>query len=157
MKGLKGMAMPGMDDSDSSEDDGMPISTKGQKSQALSTDKKCPCNNQDNKVARHRIQRDLEDFVDSEYMTIVWEKCPVHPEKRNDMKYTFNYKADETSPYEGIWVRFLVEIPDNYPNDKPTVICLEKLFHPNLDKNSGDVCSKVLTSWKVNCTLNDVH
>lgn len=48
---------------------------------------------------------------------------------------------------EGIWAgatfEFSFDIPDSYPFKPPVVICLNKIFHPNVDV-LGNVCLNLL-------------
>lgn len=62
---------------------------------------------------------------------------------------------DEGS-YEGGKFSFSLTIDDNYPINPPTVLCLNKIFHPNIDL-SGRVCLNILREdWSPALDLHGV-
>ncbi|KAM0672798.1 NEDD8-conjugating protein ubc12 [Ordospora colligata] len=63
--------------------------------------------------------------------------------------------------YEGRVLRFMVKIPCEYPFKSPKVICLDRVFHPNIDEN-GNLCMEILRlGWKpiygLECILANLH
>ena len=63
--------------------------------------------------------------------------------------------------YEGRVLRFVLKIPCEYPFKSPKVVCLDRVFHPNIDEN-GNVCMEILRlGWKpiygLECILANLH
>ena len=55
------------------------------------------------------------------------------------------------SPYEGGKFKIGIEIPDNYPNEPPKCKFITKVFHPNINFSTGNICVNFL---KVNSDNN---
>lgn len=63
-------------------------------------------------------------------------------------------------PDRGLWAGapfvFSIKVPDMYPHDPPKVMCLTKLYHPNIDLE-GHVCLNILREdWKPVFDINSV-
>lgn len=73
----------------------------------------------------------------------------------NELQVTFY--GPKGTPYSmGVWdVR--VDLPEQYPRQSPAVRFLNKIYHPNIDLASGDVCeSAVKQEWKSSSDLLDL-
>ncbi|KAJ6262530.1 Ubiquitin-conjugating enzyme [Drechslerella dactyloides] len=61
------------------------------------------------------------------------------------------------TPYEAGAFRISIKCTDTYPNTPPTANFKTKIWHPNVDEKSGEVCVDTLkTSWTPTTTLRDV-
>jgi len=62
-----------------------------------------------------------------------------------------------TTPYEGSVFRLTLRIPPNYPQEPPKANFETKIFHPNVDERTGDVCVETLKrDWDPKLTLRDI-
>jgi len=52
--------------------------------------------------------------------------------------------SPDDGPWQGGKFRFRVSVPPDYNLSPPAVRCLTKLWHPNIDGESGDVCLSIL-------------
>lgn len=58
--------------------------------------------------------------------------------------------------YEGRVLRFKLKIPHAYPFKPPKLLCLDKVFHPNID-DDGNVCMEILRlGWRPTHGLESV-
>ncbi|KXS17238.1 hypothetical protein M427DRAFT_110662 [Gonapodya prolifera JEL478] len=61
-----------------------------------------------------------------------------------------------SGPYMGGTFRFGFSTPLTYPYEPPRVKCLQRVYHPNLDRD-GNICLGILTDeWKSTMDLNSV-
>ncbi|KAF3934939.1 hypothetical protein ABW19_dt0207840 [Dactylella cylindrospora] len=61
------------------------------------------------------------------------------------------------TPYESGAFKLTIKCTDNYPNAPPTANFKTKIWHPNVDEKSGEVCVDTLkTSWTPSTTLRNV-
>ncbi len=66
-------------------------------------------------------------------------------------------KGPEDTPYEkGSW-KISINFPNNYPFSSPSIGFIDKIYHPNVDYNSGSICFNVLNEeWKPIYTANHI-
>jgi len=70
----------------------------------------------------------------------------------------FTLKGPKDSVYEGGKWQVRVEVSDDYPYKSPSVGFLTKIYHPNVDFNSGSICLNVLNqTWSPIYNLSHIH
>ena len=74
--------------------------------------------------------------------------CNVEQNEDGSNKITFDILGPKDSIYEtGKW-KILIEFPNQYPYKSPSVGFVNRIYHPNIDFNSGTICLDVLnTEW----------
>ena len=63
----------------------------------------------------------------------------------------------EHTPYEkGSW-KIAIQFPYKYPFKSPSVAFIDKIYHPNVDYNSGSICLNVLNEeWQPIYTIEHI-
>jgi len=90
-------------------------------------------------AAHLRVQRDLADLELPPNVKIL---------RKEDEWMEFSLVIyPETGYWKGGLFEFKFNIPAKYPFDVPKVICVDKLYHPNIDLE-GKICVNVLRPWK---------
>jgi ubiquitin-conjugating enzyme E2 H len=63
----------------------------------------------------------------------------------------------EETPYAGGMFKLCCQLPASYPLDSPSIVFKTKIWHPNVEKESGSICLDVLGKrWTPVIRLRDV-
>lgn len=72
-------------------------------------------------------------------------------------EFLVDFHAPRESVYEGGVFKVHVELPDQYPIKSPSIGFITKIFHPNIDLQSGTVCLDVINqTWSPMFDLKNV-
>jgi len=95
-----------------------------------------------------RILKDIDNLVKIAPDTII---------DNNNIVY-FTLEGPKDSIYEnGKWA-IRIEFPKQYPYKSPSVGFITKIYHPNVDFNSGTICLNVLNkSWTPIYNLTHIY
>ncbi|HSA76230.1 MAG TPA: ubiquitin-conjugating enzyme family protein [Nitrosarchaeum sp.] len=76
----------------------------------------------------------------------------------NIRNFVITFRGPPDSLYEESVIELLFEVPITYPEIYPTLKFNGRMYHPSVDKESGQVCLDILTShkWSMSCTLVSV-
>eukprot|EP01129_Flabellula_baltica_P011881 TRINITY_DN5275_c0_g1_i3.p1 TRINITY_DN5275_c0_g1~~TRINITY_DN5275_c0_g1_i3.p1 ORF type:complete len:145 (-),score=21.59 TRINITY_DN5275_c0_g1_i3:70-504(-) len=73
----------------------------------------------------------------------------------NALNWGVILRGPQGSAYEGLELPFILTIPLEYPFKAPEVTFQIPLFHPNVEYNTGRMCSGILSPWAPEMTIND--
>lgn len=91
-------------------------------------------------ISQKRKERDIIKLISSGY------SITRNQEKPSELTVIFN-GPKETLYENGIW-NILIHLPENYPYKSPSIGFLNKIYHPNIDFNSGSICLDVINqTW----------
>ena len=91
------------------------------------------------KPSNKRIARDIEKLL---------EKKELQVKQTDNDIISCILNGPKDTPYEGLNWKIIISFPDSYPFSSPSVGFIDKIWHPNVDYNSGSVCLNVLNqSW----------
>ena len=101
------------------------------------------------KAGKRRIDTDVIKLIESKH------QVTVKSDSLNDL--TVKFYGPQDTPYEaGVW-KVRVSLPDDYPFKSPSVGFLNKIFHPNIDEDTGVVCLDVINQkWSALYDLNNI-
>ena len=98
---------------------------------------------------QRRREKDVMKLLMSSY------KVESLNEQRTEFIVDFN--APNDSLYEGGVFKVHVELPEQYPIKSPSIGFMTKIFHPNIDLQSGTVCLDVINqTWSPMFDLTNV-
>eukprot|EP01083_Nonionella_stella_P002589 7419_1 len=110
----------------------------------------------DSKINRKkRIITDLQRLRDPREAHL--PKYDIRQEKANDLNVIYTeIRGPEDTPYSGGYFVIRFEFTSDYPVSSPSVAFATKIWHPNVDHNSGSVCLNSLNqNWQP--TVNIRH
>ena len=97
-----------------------------------------------------RIARDIKDLIDGGF--------EVRDEK-GGTEYEMSYfivkiKGPAETPYENCFWSLRFTIPEKFPFSSPSVGFIQRIYHPNVDEESGTICLDALnSSWSPTFTI----
>ena len=66
------------------------------------------------------------------------------------------FKGPKGTPYDNGIYYFDIVLKDDYPSSKPLVTFMTKIFHPNIELNSGKVCLYYINHYSQYNTLSEL-
>lgn len=100
-------------------------------------------------MQQRRKEKDVMKLVMSEHHVEVLNEA--HTE------FVVDFHGPKESIYEGGVFKIHVELPDQYPIKSPSIGFMTKIFHPNIDLQSGTVCLDVINqTWSPMFDLKNV-
>ncbi|KAK9747941.1 hypothetical protein RND81_02G025300 [Saponaria officinalis] len=85
---------------------------------------------------------------ESDIVRLMMSNFTVEPINDRTDEFYVIFRGPKESLYEGgVW-KLHVELAINYPYEPPTVTFVNKIFHPNINEQSGVICLDVINkSW----------
>ena len=95
-----------------------------------------------------RINRDIKNLMTLDNSNV---------KLMDDKTIHCNILGPEDTIYNGGRWKIIIMIPDSYPFKSPSIGFIDKIWHPNVDFQSGSVCLNVLNqSWSPIYTLEHI-
>ena len=77
------------------------------------------------------------------------EGITAEPIDENDLtKWKGRVEGAKGTPFEGGYFHFKINIPENYPFEPPEVKMITKVYHPNINSQTGNICVNILEKDK---------
>jgi ubiquitin-protein ligase len=99
-----------------------------------------------------RIMKEFNQLKNSKCISIV--KCEFINGDMNNWLVAF--EGSPTSPYEDGIFKVKVNLPDNFPNGRPYLYFITKMFHPNINPADGCVSLNLMYEWVPTRTIEEV-
>merc|ERR1719235_322647 len=103
-------------------------------------------------MARQRLLQELREIARN-------PDPAIHLEMAGDTieEWTARVHGPKDSPYEGGVFALQIKCSTEYPMSPPTVTFVTKIFHPNVNFDTGELCLDILkTDWSPAWTLQYV-
>ena len=98
-----------------------------------------------------------EEYTNLQRDPIVTLGCTVGLINPGDL---FHWKISligpQDTPYAGGMFFLTADFPDDYPNGKPEVKFINKIYHLNVSPSNGHVCVSTLNDWKPRTPFSDI-
>ena len=96
--------------------------------------------------------KEFNQLKNSKCISIV--KCEFINGDMNNWLVAF--EGSPTSPYEDGIFKVKVNLPDNFPNGRPYLYFITKMFHPNINQANGCVSLNLMYEWVPTRTIEEV-
>ena len=100
----------------------------------------------------NRIMKEFNQLKNSKCIPII--KCEFINGDINNWKVAFEGSA--CSPYEDGIFQVKIKLPNDFPNERPCLYFITKMFHPNIQQSDGKVSLNLLYNWVSTRTIEDV-
>ena len=105
-------------------------------------------------LAHTRLNKELK-----EYMKLT-EKDRIRlmlTDNENIFQWQAIIKGPPDTSYEGGIFKIKIDVPEDYPISPPKCVFMTKIFHPNIDFNTGAICFELLKDkWTPQWSLESV-
>ena len=94
------------------------------------------------RAIQNRLKKELNQLTDNPICgsTVLLE------EENNIRKWIVCVKGPVETPYEGGNFKLKFDFPDNYPFKPPEVKFITTMYHPNIKKDTGEICLDVFAN-----------
>ena len=98
-----------------------------------------------------RIKKEFEILKNSKVIPIV--KCEFINNDINNWKVSF--KGSSCSPYEDGIFQLKVNLKNGFPDERPWIYFITKMFHPNVRQSDGLISLNLLYGWVNTRTIEE--
>ena len=107
-----------------------------------------------NSIGIERIKKEFNHIKNDAVLSLIEGDISTI---NNDYKYLrVCFKGPKGTPYENGIYYFDIVLKDDYPSSKPLVTFMTKIFHPNVELNSGKVCLYYINHYSQYNTLSEL-
>ena len=99
-----------------------------------------------------RIMKEFNQLKNSKCISIV--KCEFINGDMNN--WLVSFEGSPASPYEDGIFKVKVNLPENFPNGRPYLYFITKMFHQNINQSNGLVSLNLMYEWVPTRTIEDV-
>ena len=99
-----------------------------------------------------RIMEEFNKLKNSQCISIV--KCEFMNGDINNWRVCF--EGSPCSPYEDGIFQVKVHLPEDFPNGRPSLYFITKMFHPNIQQSDGKVSLNLIYDWVPTRTIEEL-
>ena len=104
--------------------------------------------------SREILRKDFEDLKDNPLCELAFTVELFNPDNIYEWKIISIGPKD--TPYaDGIFI-IKLKFPQDYPNQRPSIFFLTRIFHMNVHLSDGYVCVNFINDWRKNSTVREI-
>ena len=100
-----------------------------------------------------QLKKELDEFQKDPIITL---GVTVGKIKNDLFHWQITMLGPQDTPYAGGLFFLTADFPDDYPDSGPEVKFINKMYHLNVDKESGYICISTLKNWVKGTTMSEV-
>ena len=97
-----------------------------------------------------------KEFDNLQHDPILSLGCTVGLEKNDIFHWKITLIGPVDTPYAGGLFILTADFPEKYPEQKPEVKFVNKIYHLNVSPRSGHICINILNSYKPRTPIVDI-
>ena len=106
------------------------------------------------KKAMEQLQKELRELQTDPLATLGVTVGEVT--KGDVFHWQITMLGPQDTPYADGLFFLTADFPDDYPNSKPEVRFINKIYHLNVNEKNGHVCISTLNKWQKGTTMSEV-
>ena len=105
-------------------------------------------------IREQRIRKELKDTING--IEQIEGSAGPDPLSDNIFHWEGVFTGPPDTPYSRGRFHISIDFPDDYPKVKPNIKFITKIYHPNINLNTGEICISCLNLWQSDTTINEI-
>ena len=107
-----------------------------------------------NDIRKYMIENNIDNNLDTDHP--IKSLCIYNIQKINDQKWFVYIKAPNNSIFQNGYFKISIDFPIDFPKNKPECRFNERIYHLNINPNSGHISAYFLNIWDKRTTISEL-